>query len=185
MPTLAEARARLCDPAHEVSAHWLIGEAGEVEALVPEDRRAWHAGAGGWAGITDVNSHSIGVELANPGDRPFPEAQMAALETLLAAILARWRIPPHRVIAHSDMAPERKRDPGPRFDWRRLALDGLAAWPKAVEARDFIADLRQFGFPEASPEVLLNAFRLHFRPWADGPQDETDASLAAGLARIA
>ena len=120
MATAAAARDRLCDPAAEVSAHWLIDEAGEATALVPEDRRAWHAGAGAWGGASDVNSRSIGIELANPGDRPFPEPQMAALESLLAAIRTRWGIPPARVIAHSDMAPGRKTDPGPFFDWARL-----------------------------------------------------------------
>ena len=186
MPTCAEARVRLCDPAAEVSAHWLISEAGEAEALVPEDRRAWHAGAGGWGGITDVNSHSIGVELANPGDRPFPEPQMAALETLLAAIMHRWSIPPERLIAHSDLAPTRKRDPGARFDWRRLALGGMAVWPQDANKADpagFLSNLRLFGYPEAVPELLLTAFRLRFRPWAKGPLDAMDSGLAANLAR--
>ena len=89
MADAAAARARLCDPATEVSAHWLIREDGAVEPLVCESRRAWHAGAGAWRGEDDVNSRSIGIELANPLDRPFPEPQMAALESLLAAILAR------------------------------------------------------------------------------------------------
>ena len=99
------ARARLCDPAAEVSAHWLIHEDGRTEALVPEDRRAWHAGAGSWLGRDDVNSRSIGIELVNPGNEPFPEPQMAALERLLAQIMARWGIGPAGVIGHSDMAP--------------------------------------------------------------------------------
>ena len=90
MATCAEARARLCDPAAEVSVHWLIAEDGTVEALVAEDMRAWHAGAGAWGAITDVNSHSIGIELANIGDAPFPEPQMAALEALLRDVMARW-----------------------------------------------------------------------------------------------
>ena len=131
MVSCAEARARLCDPAVEVSAHWLISESGQAEALVPEAARAWHAGAGGWAGLSDINSHSIGIELANTGTQPFAEPQMAALENLLADIMARWSIPAHRVIAHSDMAPDRKSDPGRRFDWRRLALQGLSIWPDA------------------------------------------------------
>ena len=108
MESCAAARARLCDPAFEVSAHWLISEAGAVEALVPEAARAWHAGAGEWAGINDVNSASIGIELANTGAQPFAEPQMAALERVLAGIMARWAIPAHRVIGHSDMAPSRK-----------------------------------------------------------------------------
>ncbi|MCE6961362.1 N-acetylmuramoyl-L-alanine amidase [Cereibacter sphaeroides] len=182
MASTEAARERLCDPAAEVSAHWLISERGEVLALVPEDLRAWHAGAGAWGAVTDVNSRSIGIELANLGDRPFPEPQMAALERLLESILARWQLAPERVIAHSDMAPERKCDPGPRFDWRRLALAGLSVWPEEREPADFHASLRAFGYPEAAHEALLQAFRLRFRPWARGPQDATDAALAADLA---
>lgn len=185
MPSCAEARTRLCDPAAEVSAHYLISEAGEVEALVPEEARAWHAGAGAWGGVADVNSRSIGIELANPGDAPFPEPQMAALETLLADVMARRGIPPHRVIGHSDMAPGRKRDPGPRFDWRRLALEGLSVWP--AEGGDTGAplgrSLRAIGYPEAAPDVLLAAFRLRFRPWAAGPEESRDRALADDLAR--
>ena len=181
MASCAEARERLCDPAAEVSAHWLISETGVVEALVPEHRRAWHAGAGAWGGVTDVNSQSIGVELANPGDRPFAQAQMAALEQLLPAIMARWQIPAQGVIAHSDLAPTRKGDPGARFDWRRLALQGLAVWPDPGEPGDFRADLRAFGYRGAAEADLLAAFRLRFRPWGRGPLSEPDAALAAGL----
>jgi N-acetylmuramoyl-L-alanine amidase len=186
MATCAEARARLCDPLAEVSAHWLISEAGVVEALVDEALRAWHAGAGSWAGVEDVNSHSIGIELANPGDQPFPEAQMAALERLLSEVMARWQIAPHRVIAHSDMAPARKRDPGSKFDWRRLALGGLAVWPQGAGEADpagFLASLHRFGYPQAPAARLLSAFRLRFRPWATGPLDATESGIAARLAR--
>ena len=185
MATCAEARARLCDPATEVSAHWLISEAGSPEALVAEDHRAWHAGAGSWRGRDDVNSQSIGIELANPGDRPFPESQMAALERLLGQIMARWDIPAQGVIAHSDMAPTRKGDPGRRFDWRRLALQGLAVWPQAsaADVAGFWRDLATFGYPAAPDADLLAAFRLRFRPWSQGPLDATDAGLAADLAR--
>lgn len=94
MASCAESRARLCDPLAEVSAHWLIDLDGRTEQLVDEARRAWHAGAGAWGGVTDVNSHSIGIELQNAGNHPFPAPQIAALETLLAAILTRWSIPP-------------------------------------------------------------------------------------------
>lgn len=185
MASCAEARARLCDPGVEVSAHWLVSEAGEAEALVPEDQRAWHAGAGEWAGITDVNSASIGIELANTGAQPFSQPQMAALERLLAGIMARWDIPAHRVIGHSDMAPSRKADPGPRFDWRRLALQGLSVWPAAgaAEVAAFWPALRRFGYPEAPEADLLAAFRLRFRPWARGPVDAVDAGLACDLAQ--
>lgn len=182
MASCAEARDRLCDPAAEVSAHWLVSETGEVEALVPEEARAWHAGAGEWGGLTDVNSRSIGIELANRGDHPFPEPQMRALEGLLVGILARWQITPQGVIAHSDMAPGRKTDPGPRFDWRRLAAQGLSVWPDVHTPGNFRADARRFGYPPVADDLLLSAFRLRFRPWATGPLSAEDASLAAGLA---
>ncbi|MTH64922.1 N-acetylmuramoyl-L-alanine amidase [Paracoccus shanxieyensis] len=175
----ASARARLCDPLAEVSAHWLIHEDGTTEALVPEDRRAWHAGAGEWRGSGDVNSRSIGIELVNTGARPFPEPQMAALEALLRRIMTRWDIVPAGVIAHSDMAPDRKIDPGPRFDWRRLALQGLAIWPEGGDEQPLAASLARIGYP-AGPATLA-AFRLRFRPWAEGPEDATDRILAAGL----
>jgi len=185
MPTAAEARQRLCDPAHEVSAHWLIAEDGAAEQLVDETLRAWHAGAGQWGDVTDVNSRSVGIELANTGAQPFPEPQMAALETLLAGIMARWSIPPQRVIAHSDMAPARKSDPGPRFDWRRLARRGLSVWPEDAAPQPpetFPAHARAFGYPPADDALLLRAFRLRFRPHASGPPDTTDAGMAASLA---
>ena len=182
MASCAEARERLCDPAAEVSAHWLLSETGAAEALVPEAARAWHAGAGEWGGRADVNSRSIGIELANRGDHPFPEPQMRALEGLLSGILARWSIPPQGVIAHSDMAPGRKTDPGPRFDWRRLAAQGLSVWPAQRPPGDFRADALRFGYPPVADDLLLAAFRLRFRPWARGPLAPGDAALAADLA---
>ena len=182
MPTLAEARARLCDPVHEVSCHWLVAEDGAAEPLVDEARRAWHAGAGAWGGVADVNSASIGVEMQNPGNAPYPEPQMAGLERLLTGIMERWDIPPQGVIAHSDMAPSRKIDPGARFDWQRLARVGLSVWPKAAQGADFAADARRFGYPVVADAALLSAFRLRFRPWAKGPLGRVDAGLAADLA---
>jgi N-acetylmuramoyl-L-alanine amidase len=185
MASCAEARARLCDPGAEVSAHWLIAEDGRAEALVDEAARAWHAGAGHWAGLEDINSHSIGIELANRGDHPFPEPQMTALEGLLRGAMARWAIPPARVIGHSDMAPGRKADPGPRFDWRRLALQGLAVWPEPASVPDG-AGLRDLALaagydPALDESLLLRAFRLRFRPWAQGPAGPEDLALLAGL----
>ncbi len=133
MQNAAAARARLCDPAAEVSAHWLIDLDGTTEALVPEDRRAWHAGVSMWEGETDVNSRSIGIELVNRGHdwgyHPFPEPQMAALEQLLTAILARWPVAARNVVGHEHVAPGRKIDPGEKFDWARLARQGLADLP--------------------------------------------------------
>ena len=181
----AQSLERLCDPVAKVSAHYLIDRDGTVLSLVDEGARAWHAGAGEWLGEGDVNSRSIGVELVNSGAEPFAEPQMQALELLLRELLDRHGLVPQAVIGHSDMAPGRKSDPGPRFDWRRLAAKGLTVWPQPGEPRDFAADLRAFGYPEAAPEVLLTAFRLRFRPWACGPLDDSDRALAAGLRRIA
>jgi len=189
MPDAAAALARLSDPAAEVSAHYLIGVEGTVWALVPEEDRAWHAGAGAWGRVTDVNSRSIGIELDNDGDQPFAAAQMAALEGLLARVLARWRIPPERVIGHADMAPLRKADPGPRFDWRRLARGALSVWPGAAAAGPghdpaaFAAAARAFGYPDHPPAVLLDAVRRRFRPWARGPGEPADLALIVDLAR--
>ncbi|WBU61422.1 N-acetylmuramoyl-L-alanine amidase [Paracoccus albus] len=174
------ARARLCDPQAEVSAHWLIDEDGTAEALVPEDRRAWHAGAGSWQGKDDVNSRSIGIELVNPGNRPFAAAQMDALETLLAGIMSRWSIGPEAVIGHSDMAPGRKFDPGPRFDWARLARQGLAVHPGAAGEDMALGDsLAALGYPEAEENDRLSAFRLRFRPGETGPETEADRRVAS------
>ncbi len=184
MRSCAAALDRLCDPAVEVSAHYLISDHGAVHALVPEPLRAWHAGAGSWGGVTDVNSRSIGIELDNDGASPFTEPLMHALEVLLCDILRRHAIPPHRVIGHSDMAPGRKIDPGPRFDWRRLARQGLSVWPvPGKPEEDFRASARAFGYPDVEDATLLSAFRLRFRPWARGPLDSVDAALAADLAR--
>ena len=178
---------RLCDPRTEVSCHYVVGERGDIARLVPDDRRAWHAGAGRWGGSDDVNSRSLGIELSNDGAAPFPAPQMDALEALLDVLMARHGIPPEGVIGHSDCAPGRKIDPGARFDWRRLARGGRAVWPRAgltAPTGGFRDDLRAFGMSfEASDEVLLAAFRLHFRPGATGPLDGTDAGLARDLAR--
>ena len=184
MPSLEAARERLCAPEHEVSAHWLIGMAGQTLALVDETQRAWHAGAGSWAGLEDINSASIGVELDNAGDHPFPEPQMQALVRLLRDIQHRWGIGPAAVIAHSDMAPLRKGDPGRRFDWRRLALEGLAVWPDAPgdDARDLAASLDAIGYPKVEAQARLAAFRLRFRPWAQGPEVAEDRAMADAVA---
>ena len=141
---------RLCDPAAEVSAHWLVDCAGALYALVDEDLRAWHAGAGAWGAVTDVNSRSIGIELEGDGS-DFPAPQMAGLRELLAAVLDRHAIHPARVIAHSDMAPGRKSDPGPRFDWKGLADSHLSVWPQArTEMPDAVDPaLLRFGYPAA------------------------------------
>ena len=188
---MASARAALdvlSSPKAEVSAHYLISETGEVFLLVAEEMRAWHAGAGRWGAVTDVNSRSIGIELDNTGFAPFAEPQMGALEELLHDIMRRWAIRPERIIGHSDLAPGRKIDPGRRFDWRRLALGGLSVWPRGGKAGKpdlaaFTKALRGFGMTaDAPPETLLAAFRLRFRPWANGPLDGVDMAMASELA---
>lgn len=176
---------RLCDAEVEVSAHYLISETGQCVQMVDEAERAWHAGAGRWGTCTDVNTHSIGIELANRGDHPFPEPQMVALERVLASIMQRLAIPPERVIGHSDMAPGRKSDPGTRFDWRRLALRGLTVWPQGtVKPGDFIEDAANFGYPvgDVDEETILDAFRLRFRPWGEGALCDDDRRAMAELA---
>ncbi|SFA86108.1 N-acetylmuramoyl-L-alanine amidase [Poseidonocella pacifica] len=183
MQSTQAARDWLCNPASEVSAHYLICPAGSVVQMVEEGMRAWHAGAGRWRDFTDVNSASIGIELANTGDAPFPEPQIAALERLLQGIVTRHGIKPDNVIGHSDMAPGRKIDPGPRFDWRRLAYRGLAAWPQAGRTDgDFRAAAMAAGYTaEVDDETMLAAIRLRFRPWAEGPAAPEDIACLTGL----
>ncbi|WP_106745454.1 N-acetylmuramoyl-L-alanine amidase [Yoonia maritima] len=187
MKSAAAARDTLCSPANEVSAHYLIAEDGEVMSLVPEALRAWHAGAGRWGAVADVNSHSIGIEIANDGLSPFAAPQMDALVDLLQGIKVRWDIRPERVIGHSDMAPGRKIDPGGRFDWRRLALMSHAVWPEDVAPQDtafFAPRMRAFGYTATDDvDLLLSVFRMRFRPWATGPLDEVDAGMISDLAR--
>ncbi|MGC0224424.1 N-acetylmuramoyl-L-alanine amidase [Pseudooceanicola nitratireducens] len=200
MATALAARDRLCDPdpgagLSPVSCHYVISETGDLWQLVDENDRAWHAGAGAWGAVWDVNSHSIGIELANTSAHPYPEPQMVTLEALLPGLLSRWSIPPERVIGHSDMAPDRKSDPGPRFDWRRLALRGLSIWPGAstgearTSGRDeqrFCEDLKTIGYlpPEgAGLDLMLRVFRMRFRPWAEGQDlSAQDCRIAADLA---
>jgi len=131
MAAMEEALDRLCAPEYEVSAHYLIARDGRLFQLVEEQQRAWHAGHGSWGGAADINSRSIGIELDNTGATPFSAPLMDRLEALLETLLARWKIPAQGVIGHQDFAPTRKWDPGPRFDWQRLARTGLAVWPDA------------------------------------------------------
>lgn len=190
METAEASLERLCDPSVEVSAHYLIAEDGRVWQMVEEAKRAWHAGAGRWRDVTDVNSRSIGIELANRGDHPFPEPQMRALGALMQGIMQRWAIPPQNVIGHSDMAPARKGDPGRRFDWKRLALEGLSVWPKSgtpasAHLDKFPEALALLGYPlsEDGPEACVRAFRERFRPWAHGPVDGHDMRMVLNLVR--
>lgn len=190
MESAAAALERLCDPAAKVSAHYLIDEDGQVTALVDEAKRAWHAGVSSWRGEADVNGRSIGIELVNPGHefgyRDFPDAQMAALEKLATAILKRHPIPPRNVVGHADVAPARKTDPGERFDWRRLAANGIGLWPKHAAPADadrVRAMLGRYGYDTADVAAAITAFQRHFRPSRlDGVVDaETAGRLKALL----
>ncbi len=211
MPSGKDALTRLCDASAKVSAHYLIEEDGTVFRLVPEQRRAWHAGVAYWRGHRDINARSIGIELVNPGHefgyRAFPRRQMTALESLARDIVRRHAIPPRNVVGHSDVAPERKEDPGELFDWAQLARAGIGLWPNVRgghHGRTFgpgdrdkvIADaqakLVAWGYEvptngvlETRTERALVAFQRHFRPSRfDGRLDsETVACLDALLAQ--
>lgn len=135
------ARERLCNPSAEVSAHWLVHEDGTAENLVAEENRAWHAGVGSWNGITDVNSASIGIEIVNGGHNvpladgslpPYPDAQIMAVIKLAKDIIQRHDIKARNIVGHSDIAPDRKEDPGEHFPWAGLAAAGIGFWPDGL-----------------------------------------------------
>ncbi len=186
---------RMGDPAAQVSAHYMIEEDGTIYTLVDEDRRAWHAGVGSWRGHGDINSRSIGIELVNPGHefgyRAFPQPQMEALAQLAPEILARHPIPTRNVVAHADVAPTRKEDPGELFDWEFLAARGIGLWPQTIRPMahvDVDAALARWGYaipPEGSKAALI-AFQRHFRPSniAGEADEETVARLMALLAMV-
>lgn len=198
----------LCNPQSRVSAHYFLFEDGRTLQLVDEDRRAWHAGASVWGGETDINSRSIGIEIANaghPGGLPgYPDAQIVALVVLCRDILDRNPIPLHRVLAHSDVAPGRKRDPGERFPWDRLAAAGIGLWrePAAiadgrafgrgdegqqVEALQAMLALYGYGIDvsgdyDARTEDVVAAFQRHFRPErVDGIADRSTIETLRNL----
>jgi N-acetylmuramoyl-L-alanine amidase len=176
MQSAEAALERMCDPAAEVSAHYLIKEDGEVLRLVPEEKRAWHAGVSYWRGHTDVNGKSIGIELDHPGHalgyRDFSEAQFEALVPLLARIVRRYDIPRANVVGHSDVAPARKTDPGELFPWDRLAEYKLCLpRPEKLELGDpfdndgaFYLALERFGYDIADGRKAVEAFQRRWRP---------------------
>lgn len=189
--TAAQALHTLVDPRRQVSAHYLIGRGGERYQLVDEGSRAWHAGESWWGGHTDLNSASIGIELDNTGDEEFAEAQIAELLVLLDELRARYRIPLENVLAHGDIAPARKVDPGPLFPWERLAAQGFGLWCDAAAATawaslapigpdyDVLLALQALGYDVSAPRAARLAFRRHFSA------SSADAELSAGeLARL-
>lgn len=191
MKSAEEALQRLTDPAAKVSSHYLVDEAGGVYRLVAEENRAWHAGIAYWAGETDINGCSIGIEIANPGHQfgpaPFPDAQIGALEELCHGILERHPIPPSRVLAHSDVAPGRKKDPGELFPWARLAASGIGVWfqrrvvapPHMTEGdiSHLLERLEAIGYhgapaTEEAARDIVTAFQRHWLPEAIGTAAE-------------
>jgi N-acetylmuramoyl-L-alanine amidase len=175
MVDAASAIARLTDPAAKVSSHYLIAEDGQVLRLVPESKRAWHAGKAHWRGIDDVNSASIGIELVNPGHefgyRPFAAPQMDALLPLMQGIVERHGVTRGNIVGHSDVAPTRKTDPGELFDWERLARVRLALPRPRKYLTDpmwtdggFLLALERFGYEVIDGQAAVRAFQRRFRP---------------------
>jgi N-acetylmuramoyl-L-alanine amidase len=183
---LERALAVLTHPLSGVSSHYLIGRDGQVLQLVDESQRAWHAGASWWRGQTDMNSASIGIELDNNGNEPFPPPQIDALLALLSDIGTRHLIPRANFLAHADIAPERKRDPSAFFPWRQLAQAGFGLWcdpPYAPPPKNFdtIQGLAALGYDTRSPKAqsaAIAAFKLHFSPDQPGAEmEESDRAM--------
>ena len=175
MLSAEEAIERLCGPAAGVSAHYLVTKAGEVVRMVPEERRAWHAGRSYWRGLTNVNDDSIGIEIDNPGHsngyEPFPDAQIDAVVRLVADIKQRHHISRGNVVGHSDVAPARKRDPGELFPWGQLARLRLALPRPTKNLMDpcwteagFLIALERFGYDVSDKMAAIIAFQRRFRP---------------------
>jgi N-acetylmuramoyl-L-alanine amidase len=214
MPTQEGALDWLCRPESEVSCHYVVYEDGRVFQLVPEGLRAWHAGKSLWKGEADINSRSIGIEIANPGHPSlpdFPDAQIAAVIDLCRDCTTRWSIAPERVLAHSDVAPVRKIDPGERFPWGRLHGAGVGHWVEPapiaggrffqageagppIEALQSMLALYGYGIPVSGEfcdktKGVVEAFQRHFRPEKiDGVADistlDTLHRLLSGLPRF-
>jgi N-acetylmuramoyl-L-alanine amidase len=207
MADVSEALARLTDPHSHVSSHYLVGGGGEIFELVPETRRAWHAGQSSWAGMQDLNSCSIGIEIDHPGHEGgnpgYNSPQIESLIDLCREIVRRWPIPSHRILAHSDIAPHRKQDPGERFPWERLFRGGIGHWvePARVNGEnDRLVDgeaqilslqgrLAQYGYGiestgrlDEQTHITLTAFQRHFRPErVDGKADMSTLVTLTGL----
>lgn len=204
MKSAAEALARLTDPAAQVSAHYLVDDEGLIYRMVPEDRRAWHAGVSYWQGVRDINSVSVGIEITNPGHdydyRAFTQKQIDAVIALTRDIQARHQIGAASVIGHSDIAPGRKIDPGELFPWQDLAREGLGVWPTLSGTKHLISSdeamklLSGLGYatplsPELGADLLetptdcIAAFQRHYRPRKiDGLLDSETLALIQTLA---
>ncbi|WP_294266276.1 N-acetylmuramoyl-L-alanine amidase [Propionivibrio sp.] len=186
--TFDEALSTLSTPERKVSAHYLIGRDGRIVQLVNENDRAWHAGKSWWGGFTDINSASLGIELDNNGNEPFPEAQIDALLALLGDIRQRYAIPAANFIGHADVAPTRKDDPSILFPWQRLAENGFGLWcdaplPPAPAGFDLAIALTALGYDPTTVEASLNAFRLHYTRGDQTFSSEQDNALAYCLWR--
>ena len=194
MRTANEAIERLRDPAAKVSSHYVVDEDGAIHRLVQDYHRAFHAGVSHWRGQEALNARSIGIEIVNPGHehgyRPFPALQMAAVCDLCLDIIGRHPIPPRNVVAHSDIAPDRKQDPGEFFDWDGLAANGVGLWPRddapPCAVGDVLRLLDEIGYrTDLPPAILVTAFQRH---WAqhrvDGVADETTRARIAAVAAM-
>lgn len=196
MATAEAAIERLCDPATQVSAHYVVDEQGTVYRLVAEDKRAWHAGVSYWDGKTDLNSSSVGIEIANPGEVPYPQAQMDAVIALSRDIVNRYNIRSSYIVAHSDIAPDRKQDPGALFDWQAFSASNLGVWPNPSQVdyntsakwtqQDLQAALIKLGFrPTIDQPTLITAFQRHFQPEVFKTPTQVGTADAEGKARLA
>ncbi|WBX94706.1 N-acetylmuramoyl-L-alanine amidase [Pseudoxanthomonas mexicana] len=173
-----------------VSSHYLLGKDGKIYQLVSDAKRAWHAGAGSWGAITDVNNASIGIEIDNDGKSPFPDAQIDSLIVLLRDLTTRLRIPPTQIIGHSDLAPTRKIDPGPLFPWKRLHDAGFGLWP-ADATQDPPAGfdpwlaLQAIGYSTDNRADTVRAFHHRFRGMEGTELDAQDLRILHALTRTA
>jgi len=211
MPTGEAALAKLRDPEAKVSAHYLVEEDGRIFSLVPDERRAWHAGKSFWKGAADINAVSIGIEIVNPGHefgyRKFPAVQTQAVIDLIADIRSRWTIPDGRILGHSDVAPDRKEDPGELFPWKQLAEAGHGLWVESGVAPGaplsegdegagvfaLQAGLTRLGYDcapsgkyDANTTVVVRAFQRHWlQTRFDGIADGETRARLVSLLRLA
>ncbi|MGJ4728820.1 N-acetylmuramoyl-L-alanine amidase [Luteimonas sp. SDU101] len=177
---------RTANSGGRVSSHYLVGDDGRIYQLVSDEHRAWHAGAGSWGTIHELNSASIGIEIDNDGVEPFSEAQIAAVLRLLEDLTTRHRIPRTAVIGHSDLAPGRKIDPGPLFPWQRLYAAGFGIWPHPdapppPPGFDPIEALRLIGYAVDRPEAAIHSYRMRFRGDKGTALDEEDLRILHAL----